>query len=87
MGTYALTRRLASFGEGNPLHHPDLFYVGLLNAGGGTMPAQGGHEELFLERDICCWGGALVAWSTVCRPVAHGGLGVRHFQHQHGIVE
>ena len=26
-------------------------------------------------------GGALVAWSTVCQLVAHGGLGVRHLQH------
>ena len=24
---------------------------------------------------------ALVAWSTVCRPVTQGGLGIRHFQH------
>ena len=26
-------------------------------------------------------GGALVAWTTVCRPVAHGGLGIRHLEH------
>ena len=26
-------------------------------------------------------GGALVSWSIVCRPVTHGGLGVRHLQH------
>ena len=26
-------------------------------------------------------GGALVAWTTVCRPLAHGGLGIRHIDH------
>ena len=26
-------------------------------------------------------GTALVAWSTVCRPVTQGGLGIRHLQH------
>ena len=26
-------------------------------------------------------GGALVTWSTVCRPVTHGSLGVRHLEH------
>ena len=26
-------------------------------------------------------GGALVAWTTVCRPVEHGGLGIRHLGH------
>ena len=34
-GAYTLTRRLTSFGEGSPLRHPDLFYVGLSNVGRG----------------------------------------------------
>ena len=32
-GTYAITCRPASFGEGNPFRHHDLFYVNLSNAG------------------------------------------------------
>ena len=38
-GAHALARWPASFGEGNPLCHPDLFYGGLSNADRGTMPA------------------------------------------------
>ena len=33
------------------------------------------------ETDTTQRGGALVAWSMVCRPVPHGDLGVRQLQH------
>ena len=38
-GAFAIARRPASFGEGSPIRHPDLFYVGLSHAGKGTTPA------------------------------------------------
>ena len=56
-GAYALARRPASFGEDSPLRHPDLFYVGLLNASGGMTPTKGGYEEFFLAWDRCRLGG------------------------------
>ena len=37
--------------------------------------------ELFLALDKGHAGGALVAWTTVCQLVAHGGLGIRHVEH------
>ena len=45
---FAIERRPASFGEGGPIRHPDLFYVGLSHADRGTTPARGGYEEFFL---------------------------------------
>ena len=41
------TRSIDLFGEGSPLRHPNLFYVGLSNASGDTTPARGGYEEFF----------------------------------------
>ena len=51
VGAHALAQKLASFGEGSPLRHPELIYVGLSNASGGTTPTRGGHEELLLAQD------------------------------------
>ena len=31
-------------------------------------------------------GGALVAWSMVCRPISQGGLGIRHIQHTNAAL-
>ena len=31
-------------------------------------------------------GGALVAWSSVCRPFADGGLGIHHLQHANSAL-
>ena len=56
-GAHALARRPASYGEGSPLRHPDLFFVGLSNADRGTTLARGGHKKLFLAREICRLGG------------------------------
>ena len=85
---FTIARRLTSFGEGSPIRHPDLFYVGLSHAGRGTTPDQGGYEEYFLAwvRRCSGGGGGVVTWSTVCRPVAHGGLGVCHLQHTNATL-
>ena len=32
-------------------------------------------------------GEALVAWSTVCRPISQGGLGIRHIQHTNAALQ
>ena len=42
---------------------------------------EGAMRRFFWSGSDTARGGALVAWSTVYRPVAHGGLGVRHLQH------
>ena len=42
---------------------------------------RGSHEEFFWRGTDATQWGALVAWSAVCRPISHGGLGIRHLQH------
>ena len=76
-----LAWRPTSCGEDSPLRHPNLFYVSLLNADGGTTPTREGHKEFFWHGTKAARGGALVAWSTVRRPVTHDSLGVRHLEH------
>ena len=61
-------RRSASFGEGSPLRHPDLFYVGLSNPGGVRRRLEGAMKSFFWRETDAVGGGALVAWRKTGMP-------------------
>ena len=87
MRTVAISRRPRGTGEGNPLRHPNVLHVGFWDAWRGAAVSRECHAEFF----FLAWGrprrgSALVAWSSVCRPFADGGLNIHHLQHANSAL-
>ena len=72
--------------EGSPLRHSNILHVGFSDACKGVETPRGCHAKFSLARGRLCQGGALVAWSSVCRPFADGGLGIRHLHHANSTL-
>ena len=47
---------------------------------------EGAIRSFFWRETNAALGGALIAWSTVCRPVTLGGLDVHHLQHTNAAL-
>ena len=60
---------------------PTYFMLVFRMPAGVRQRLDGAMRSSFWRGSDVAKGGALVAWSTVCRSVAHNGLGVRHLQH------
>ena len=84
----AVPRGLPSPGEGSPLHHSNVLHIGFSDVCKGAAAPRGCHAEFFLARGWLCrgGGGAFVAWSSVCRPFADGGLGLRHLKYASSVL-
>ena len=78
---FVIAQRPVSFGEGSSFRHPDVFMSVFRMSARVPHRIEGAMRWFFWSGSDIARGGALVAWSTVCRPVAHGGPGVCHLQH------
>ena len=81
-GMPPVTRGSPSSAEGGLGRYMHLLHVDLQDAGRHQETSREHHVKLLLEKFPTrgIRGQALVSWTTVCRPVSQGGLGIHHLQ-------